>query len=692
MMMPSVQKPTTAELPQLAAEPAISSPAPPSLAVPSATNASLNTSSATYPLPPEPSCPWISEYDLYLLKEGKHLHLYNKLGAHLTTNEAGTAGVHFAVWAPNAQFVGVMGDFNGWQQQATPLHNLQHSGYWVGFVPHLQAGAAYKYYLQSAATFFEAEKSDPMAFHAEHRPATASKVWPLDDYTWNDQEWMNYRASMHQKDKPISIYELHLASWMKVPEEGNRWLSYRELAGQLIPYLKQQGYTHVEVLPLAEHPFDGSWGYQITGYFAPTSRFGTPDDFKYLVDQLHQNGLGIIMDWVPAHFPKDAHGLAFFDGTHLYEHDDWRKREHKDWGTNIFNYGRWEVQNFLIANALFWLDKYHIDGLRVDAVASMLYLDYSRKEGEWAPNEYGGRENIEAIYFLRNLNDAIHYYYPDTLTFAEESTAWGGVTKPTAEGGLGFDYKWDMGWMHDTLHFMQRDSIYRKYHLNELTFRGLYMFSEQYCLPLSHDEVVHGKGSLLANMPGDGWQQFANLRALLAYQWLQPGKKLLFMGCDIGQGQEWQADSSVDWHLLELPQHQGVQRLVAALNQLYRNEPALHQRDVDAAGFYLIDGQDHGNAVLSFARRGWQGHDQVVVVCNLTPQTHFDYRVGVPHGGTYSELLNTDAAAFDGSNQVNHEPIEAAPWPYQGQPHSVLLTLPPLGVVVLKCTTPLLAD
>lgn len=635
-------------------------------------------------MPLEPNISKLTSFDLYLLREGKHLQLYNKLGAHFGTNEAGVQGVHFAVWAPNAQYVSVIGDFNGWNRQATPLHNEELSGYWIGFVPALTEGASYKYYLQSAATMHEVEKSDPIGFFAEHRPATASKVWDLDKYQWNDAEWMEYRSNINNKEKPISIYEVHLGSWMRVPEEGNRWLTYREMAEKLVSYVRGRGFTHVELLPIAEHPYDLSWGYQTVGYFAPTSRFGNPEDFKFLVDTFHQNGIGVLVDWVPAHFPKDMHGLDFFDGTHLYEHDDWRKREHKDWGTNIFNYGRWEVQNFLISNALFWLDKYHIDGLRVDAVASMLYLDYSRKEGEWEPNQYGGRENIEAIYFLRNLNDAIHHYFPDTLTFAEESTSWGGVSKPTSEGGLGFDFKWDMGWMHDTLQYMERDPIHRKYHQQEMTFRGLYMFSESFCLPLSHDEVVHGKGSLLSKMPGDLWQKFANLRALLGYMWAQPGKKLLFNGCELGQWDEWNAQQSVDWHLLEHNSHRGILNLTKALNHLYKNEPALHQQDCDGSGFQWIDCQDHQNSVISFLRRGHNWDDTVIVVCNFTPTTQFDYLVGVPSAGQYVELLNTDATEFWGSGQTNGTPLQAFEMPYQGQPYCVRMTIPPLGLSFLK--------
>jgi 1,4-alpha-glucan branching enzyme len=627
---------------------------------------------------------FISEYDVYLLREGKHLQLYNKLGAHETKGPDGTLGVHFCVWAPNAQTVTLIGDFNGWNQQSHHLHNLHGSGYWGGFVSGLKSGDAYKFYIQSSATFYEVEKADPMGFFAELRPATASRVWDTNRYQWNDKEWMSYRGAKSSQEKPISIYECHLGSWMRIPEEGNRWLTYLEMADKLVNYVKSLNYTHVELLPVSEHPYDLSWGYQTVGYFAPTSRFGNPDEFKYLVDKLHQNGIGVIIDWVPAHFPKDLHGLDFFDGTHLYEHDDEQKREHKDWGTNIFNYGRWEVRNFLISNALFWLDKYHIDGLRVDAVASMLYLDYSRKEGEWSPNQYGGRENLEAIDFLRDLNDAVHHCFPDALTFAEESTSWGGVTKPTSEGGLGFDYKWDMGWMHDTLQYFSRDPIYRKFHQNDITFRGLYMFSENFCMPLSHDEVVHGKHSIMGKMPGDMWQQFANARALYAYQWGQPGKKLLYMGCDIGQWDEWNCEQSVDWHLMQWRSHEGLQTLITDLNSLYRNEPALHQRDSRGDGYYMINCNDSENSVMAFGRRGHVEGEDVIVVGNFTPNTLFDYRVGVPFEGHYRELLNTDASEYGGSHQINAEGRHSEATAWDSQPQSITLTLPPLGVTFLK--------
>jgi len=627
---------------------------------------------------------FITDYDLYLLREGKHLQMYNKMGAHYTEDAKGNPGVHFCLWAPNAKFVSVIGDFNGWNRESHPMENLKGSGYWAAFIPWIENETSYKFYIQSGTTHYEVEKSDPMGFFAEARPCTASKTWDINSYTWNDKEWMSYRNATPSSERAISIYECHLGSWMRIPEEGNRWLSYTELADRLVNYVKSMNFTHVEFMPISEHPYDLSWGYQAVGYFAPTSRFGSPDEFKFLVDKMHQNNIGVLVDWVPAHFPKDLHGLDFFDGTHLYEHSDWRKREHKDWGTNIFNYGRWEVKNFLISNALFWLDKYHIDGLRVDAVASMLYLDYSRKEGEWEPNIYGGRENLEAIDFLRDLNDAVHHYFPDALTFAEESTSWGGVTKPTSEGGLGFDYKWDMGWMHDSLEYFQKDPIHRSHHQSVITFRGLYMFSEKFCLPLSHDEVVHGKKSILSKMPGDMWQQFANARALYAYQWAQPGKKLLFMGCEIGQWHEWNCEQSVDWHLKQWESHEGLQTLISDLNALYSSEPALHDRDTRSDGYYMIDCQDSQNSVMAFGRRGNSHQDDVIVVCNFTPTTHYNYRVGVPYAGQYTELMNTDASEYGGSGQLNSQLLNTEQSGFHGQDQSIQLTLPPLGITFLK--------
>jgi 1,4-alpha-glucan branching enzyme len=626
---------------------------------------------------------WLTDLDLHLLAEGSHWRMYDKLGAH-PAEMHGQQGIFFCVWAPNANRVSVLGDFNGWDVNAHVMANLRLSGYWGIFVPNVPLGAAYKYNVQSGATYHAADKADPVGFFAELRPATGSRVWDMANYDWQDAEWMQQRHKQHQLDSPVSIYEVHLGSWMRVPEDGNRWLSYVELADKLTAYVKQQGYTHVELLPMTEHPFDGSWGYQTVGYFAPTSRFGNPDEFKYLVDTLHQNGIGIIVDWVPAHFPKDMHGLDFFDGTHLYDHDDWRKREMKDWGTNQFNYGRHEVSNFLIANALFWLDKYHIDGLRVDAVASMLYLDYSREDGEWAPNCYGGHDNLEALAFLRRFNEQVYAHFPDVMTFAEESTSFGGVSKPTYTGGLGFGYKWDMGWMHDTLHYFQRDPIHRKYHQNDITFRGLYMFSENFIMPLSHDEVVHGKGALLSKMPGDMWQQFANLRALLGYMFAQPGKKLLFQGADVAQWDEWNSAGSVDWHLLQWGSHKGVQTLVAELNRLYRTEPALHQKDADGTGYKVIDCNDSDNSVFSFARVGRNDRDVMLVVCNFTPATHEQYQVGVPVAGTYTEVLNTDDTRFDGSGQRNHHPMHSYPAHVQWQDNAINLKLAPLSVTFLK--------
>jgi 1,4-alpha-glucan branching enzyme len=627
--------------------------------------------------------PQLSSFDIHLLKQGQHYRLYDKLGAHPTV-ENGVSGVRFSLWAPNAHYVSVMGSFNEWQRHDFPMEQVQASGFWSVFIPGVKNGASYKYYIQSAASMYEVEKADPVGFYAELRPSTGSRVWDMDGYQWQDQGWMAQRKHHNHVNAPISIYEVHLGSWMRVPEDNNRWMTYRELAHKLAEYAKDMNYTHVELMPVAEHPFDGSWGYQVTGYFAPTSRFGTPDDFKYFVDVLHQHGIGVIVDWVPAHFPKDRHGLDFFDGTNLYEHSDWRKREQLDWGTNLFNYSRWEVRNFLVANALFWLDKYHIDGLRVDAVASMLYLDYSKKDGEWVANEYGGRENIDAIHFLREFNEKVYGHFPDTMTFAEESTSFGGMTKPTEWGGLGFGFKWDMGWMHDTLKFMSMDSVYRKHHQNDITFRGLYMFSENFTLPLSHDEVVHGKQALLAKMPGDDWQKFANLRALLGYMFAQPGKKLLFMGCDIGQWSEWSEATSLDWHLLDWGNHRGIQHLVRELNRLYKEQPALHQKDCDPAGFYMIDCQDNERSIMSFARRTGNPAEDVIVVCNFTPAVQHGYYVGVPEPGTYVELLNTDDRQFDGSGQTNPHPVQTGEQWVQNQPHYLSLTLPPLGVTILR--------
>jgi 1,4-alpha-glucan branching enzyme len=630
--------------------------------------------------------PFLTDFDIYLLSEGTHYRTYEKLGAHLAEHQ-GVLGTHFAVWAPNARYVSVIGDFNGWRPSLHDMRPRGTSGIWECFIPGLRAGTLYKYAITSQYNDYHVTKADPYAFAAETRPQTASKVWDLNGYTWQDDHWMTHRGKAHSYNAPISIYEVHLASWRRVPEDNNRWLTYHELAHQLADYCGHMGYTHVELLPISEHPLDASWGYQTVGYFAPTSRFGTPQDFMYFVDILHQRGIGVLLDWVPAHFPRDEHGLAFFDGTHLYEHEDPRLGEHQDWGTYIFNYGRREVSNFLISNALFWLDKYHIDGLRVDAVASMLYLDYSRKEGEWVPNRYGGRENIDAIEFLRRLNSRVYGEYPDTITVAEESTAWPGVSRPVYLGGLGFGYKWDMGWMHDTLHYFERDPVHRKFHHSELTFRMLYAFTENYLLPLSHDEVVHGKRSLINKMPGDAWQKFANLRLLYGYMYAQPAKKLLFMGGEFGQWDEWNHDRSLDWHLTHSPLHGGLQRWIRDLNTLYRGQPALHQLDCDAAGFEWIDANDSEQSALSFLRKAQNAEDQIVVACNFTPVPRYNYRIGVTQGGYWEEILNSDAPLYGGSGQGNLGGVEAAPVPWHGRPYMLIVTQPPMGIVMFKRKT-----
>jgi 1,4-alpha-glucan branching enzyme len=624
---------------------------------------------------------FLTENDLYLFNEGSHFRLYHKLGAHPMTVE-GKEGTYFAVWAPDAKQVFVMGDFNGWNKTSHSLSPRDRSGIWEGFIPGVTKGAIYKYHIASRYKSYKVDKADPFAFYSEIPSKTGSIAWDV-EYNWGDQEWMEKRHKYNALDAPITIYEVHLGSWRRVPEEGHRPLTYRELAPVLTEYVNQMGFTHVEFLPVMEHPFSGSWGYQITGYFAPTSRFGTPQDFMYLVDYLHQHNVGVILDWVPSHFPTDEHGLGFFDGTHLYEHAYPQKGFHPDWTSFILNYGRNEVQSFLLSSALFWLDKYHVDGLRVDAVASMLYLDYSRKEGEWMPNKYGGRENLEAIAFLRRFNEEVYRNYPDVQTVAEESTAWPMVSRPTYVGGLGFGIKWDMGWMHDTLEYITKDPIFRKYHHNDLTFRMLYAFSENFVLPLSHDEVAHGKSSLLGKMPGDDWQKFANLRLLLGYMYAQPGKKLFFMGGELGQWREWQHGESLDWHLLQYQRHTELQRWVKDLNQLYRSEPALHEFDCDPAGFEWIDCTDTDHSIVSFIRKGKSTGSIVLAVCNFTPVPHYNYRVGAPRRGFWRELLNSDAKDYGGSGQGNLGGIEAAPIPYHGRQYSLNLTLPPLAVLFL---------
>ena len=625
---------------------------------------------------------FLSDLDVHLLREGTHLRAWEKLGAH-TMERDGVRGTQFAVWAPNAREVSVIGDFNGWRHGAFWLSPTGDSGIWQGFIPGVEIGAPYKYSLLSNVSGERHEKADPFAFAAEIRPRTASKVWSLDRHAWGDDAWMSSRGAAQRIDRPISIYEVHLGSWRRAPEDG-RWLAYREIAPQLAEYASAMGFTHVELLPVMEHPFDGSWGYQTVGYFAPTSRFGTPEDFMFLVDTLHQHGLGVILDWVPAHFPNDPHGLAEFDGTALYEHADPRRGRHPDWGTLIFNYGRVEVANFLIANALYWLECYHADGLRVDAVASMLYLDYSRAAGDWLPNRFGGRENLEAIAFLKRLNEVVYAAHPDIVMYAEESTAWPMVSRPTHSGGLGFGYKWDLGWMHDTLDYLRRDPIHRPWHHNRLTFRGLYAHTENYVLPLSHDEVVHGKGSLLAKMPGDAWQQFANLRLLYGHQLAQPGKKLLFMGDEIAQGREWNHDQSLDWHQLGIDLHRGIQRWVRDLNTLYRGEPALHERDADEAGFEWVDCGDAASSIVSLLRRGHRDGEAVLLIFNFTPVPRWGYRIGVPWGGYWKEILNSDASLYGGSGQGNLGGREADAVPMHGRSHSIEIALPPLACVAFR--------
>jgi 1,4-alpha-glucan branching enzyme len=625
----------------------------------------------------------IGDFDLYLMGEGTHLRLYEILGAHPMEIE-GVAGVRFAVWAPGARRVSVVGAFNAWDGRRLPMRVHPGQGVWEIFVPGLDAGAVYKYEIlpQRGAPFL---KADPLAFRSEVRPETASVVAPLHGYEWGDGAWMDRRRETDWGARPMNIYEAHLGSWRTVPEEGDRPLRYREAAHALGDYLVEMGFTHVELMPVMEHPYDPSWGYQVTGYFAPSSRFGTPDDFRYLVDHLHQRGIGVILDWVPAHFPKDAHGLRRFDGTALYEHEDPRQGEQPDWGTHVFNFGRNEVRNFLVANALYWLEEFHADGLRVDAVASMLYLDYSREAGEWVPNRYGGRENLDAIEFVQQLNAQVRDRYPGALMIAEESTAWPGVTQPPHLGGLGFHLKWNMGWMNDFLRFMEEEPIHRKYHFNLLTFSLMYAFSEHFVLPISHDEVVHGKRSLADKMPGDEWQKLANLRLALGFMWAHPGKKLLFMGSEFGQWREWSEGRSLDWHLAQDGPNAGVHRWMRDLNAAYRAEPALWETDFSHEGFQWIDFHDVEQSVLSFLRRGTQSGSELVFVCNFTPVPRNAYRVGVPHGGRYRELLNSDAEAYGGSNLGNGGGVDSEPVPAQGRDHSVCLTLPPLAVLVLKC-------
>jgi len=635
--------------------------------------------------------PTVSDYDTYLFNQGNHHRIYEKLGCHLREIN-GVKGASFAVWAPSAQRVSVVGSFNQWDGRIHQMRMLGSSGVWELFIPGLAPGDLYKYEIKTPSGELYL-KADPYAFYAEKPPQTASRIYDMDDYQWHDDEWLERREKEPVYDKPVNIYEVHLGSWQQEPdpdpnsETGFRPLSYRQLAERLIPYAKQMGYTHLELLPIMEHPYDGSWGYQVTGYYAVTARYGTPADFKFFVDKCHENGLGVILDWVPAHFPKDGHGLARFDGTALYEHEDKRKGEHLEWGTHVFNYGRHEVRNFLVANALFWFDKYHVDGLRVDAVASMLYLDYCRKPGEWIPNEYGGRENLEAVEFLKQLNTTVYRYYPNVMMIAEESTAWPKVTAPVHEGGLGFSHKWNMGWMNDFLRYVSMDSVYRKYHQNLITFSLMYAWSENFILVLSHDEVVHGKKSLLDKMPGDYWQKFAGLRGALGYFIGHPGKKLLFMGGEFGQFIEWKYKESLDWHLLGYPMHQKLHHYVADLNHFYLNEPALYEIDSHYDGFEWIDCSDTEHSIVSFIRKGKDWRDMLVFVCNFTPAAHDNYRIGAPLDTVYTEVFNSDLEKYGGSNVANERPIKAEPVPWHGKSWSIVLKIPPLATIVLRPDT-----
>jgi 1,4-alpha-glucan branching enzyme len=628
--------------------------------------------------------PVLTDFDLHLIGEGTHYNNYDKLGSHVRTID-GVKGVHFAVWAPNAGNVSVVGDFNNWDGRRHPMRVLGTSGIWEIFVPGIGEGMPYKYEIKSRYNNYHEFKADPFGFCFELRPKSAAVVYDIENkHQWGDAEWLKVRAEKNWFKSPISVYEVHPGSWMRETGDGGRFLTYRELAQRLVPYVKETGFTHIELLPIMEHPFDASWGYQTLGYFAPTSRFGKPEDFMFFIDVCHQNGIGVIVDWVPAHFPKDAHGLGFFDGTCLYEHADPKQGEHRDWGTLVFNYGRNEVKNFLISNALFWLEKYHIDGLRVDAVASMIYLDYSREQGQWIPNKYGGNENLDAIDFLKRFNEVVHQYHPGALTVAEESTAWPGVSRPTHLGGLGFSMKWNMGWMHDTLEYFSKEPVHRKFHANDLTFGMLYAFTENFMLPFSHDEVVYGKRSMLSKMPGDMWQKFANLRALYAYFYGHPGKKLLFMGGEFGQWDEWNFDEGLQWQLLQYDQHSKLKRYLADLNAVYQAEASLHEVDYDWHGFEWIDFRDTESSVLSFIRKAGSGDDFLVFVFNLTPVPRHGYRVGVPAGGYYRELLNSDSEIYWGSNMGNGGGVCADNVKMHGMKYSLELVLPPLSCLILK--------
>ncbi|MBU1862318.1 MAG: 1,4-alpha-glucan branching protein GlgB [Candidatus Omnitrophica bacterium] len=628
--------------------------------------------------------PCLTEYDIHLFKEGNHFRIYRKLGSHRMSRD-GIEGVYFAVWAPSAKAVSVIGDFNGWNNNAHPLSvRWDGSGIWEGFLPDISEGQLYKYHIVSQYEKYEVDKGDPVAFSWELSPHTASRVWDL-SYTWHDEEWMKNRKGTNSLQAPLSVYEMHLGSWRRAPED-NRFLTYRELAPELTDYIRHMGFTHVEFLPVMEHPFYGSWGYQTVGYFAPTSRYGTPQDFMYIIDYLHQHGIGVILDWVPSHFPTDEHGLCFFDGTHLYEHEDPRQGFHPDWKSDIFNFGRNEVRNFLISNAIFWLDKYHVDGLRVDAVASMLYLDYSRKEGEWIPNEFGGRENVEAIRFLKQFNEGVYKDFPDVQTIAEESTSWPMVSRPNYLGGLGFGLKWNMGWMHDILDYFAKEPVHRKYHHNQLTFSIWYAFFENFMLPLSHDEVVYGKGSLLAKMPGDDWQKRANVRLLFGCMYMHPAKKLLFMGGEFGQWDEWNHDKSLDWHLLDYAQHKEIQTWVRDLNHLYKEEKALHELDCEREGFEWVDCNDCDRSVVIFIRKAKTTKDLFLIAGNFSPVPRLNYRVGVPADGFWKEVLNSDAKRYGGGGQGNFQGAETSPVASHGRYNSLSLTLPPLGIIIFKKT------
>ena len=625
----------------------------------------------------------LTDFDLYLFGEGTHYRAWEKLGSHRVTIGS-TIGVHFAVWAPNADRVSVIGDFNAWDGRVHPMRHLMPNGIWELFIPNLPDGQKYKYEIRTRAGTI-LKKSDPFAFAFEVPPQTASVIRDISRYEWRDHDWMTKRPGEKSwLERPMTIYEVHLGSWARVPEEGNRFLTYDEMCHRLVPYVKDMGYTHIELLPVMEHPFSGSWGYQVLGYFAPTSRFGPPEGFKHFVDACHQAGLGVILDWVPGHFPKDEYGLARFDGTALYEHADPRQGEHQDWGTLIFNYGRNEVRNFLLSNALFWLEEYHVDGLRVDAVASMLYLDYSRRAGEWVPNQFGGRENLDAIRFLQQLNSLTHAEHPGTVTAAEESTAWPGVSRPVHLGGLGFTYKWNMGWMHDMLEYVREDPVHRRWHHNKVTFSALYMHTENFILPFSHDEVVHMKGAMLDKMPGDTWQKYATLRTLYGYMYGHPGKKLLFMGGEFGQWREWNHDRSLDWHLLDDPSHAAVRRYVQDLNWHYRAEPSLYQCDFDPSGFRWVDCNDNENSVISIVRFARNSADYVVMVFNFTPIPRAQYRIGVPEPGWYAERLNSDASLYGGSNVGNGGGVESEAVAAHGFDHSLRIMLPPLACLLFK--------